>query len=94
MGIETALLGALGGALLGKAMKPKAPPAPVIQPPEPPPQAAQAAKAPDRKATVGANAASAAPGGAMAGNRSTFLTGAAGVDAGSLNLGKNTLLGQ
>ncbi|HSV48352.1 MAG TPA: hypothetical protein VLJ58_21365 [Ramlibacter sp.] len=53
-----------------------------------------AAKAPSRPATSTANAAAAGPGGAMSGNSGTFLTGPSGVDPSTLNLGKNTLLGQ
>lgn len=91
MGIETALLtlgaGLLGGQVL-KSMQPKPPPIP--QPEKPP----QATKAPDRTAMLAANTAAAMPGGAMRGNSGTFLTGPAGIDSMSLNLGRNTLLGQ
>ena len=104
MGIETAFAalasslgtaGAVGatlagGALLGKAVSSK-PKMPALPAPEKPPQAT---KAPDRQAVVAGNAAAAGPGGALAGNSSTFLTGPAGIDPSTLNLGKNTLLGQ
>jgi hypothetical protein len=66
---------------------------PPVQAPTTPPKA-QAAKGADRSASLAANIAATMPGGARAGNSSTFLTGAGGVDAGSLNLGKNQLLGQ
>lgn len=59
--------------------------------PEKPPQVA---KAPDRKAISDASMMAAMPGGPMAGNAGTFLTGPGGVPSGSLELGKNTLLGQ
>lgn len=86
--------GALGGGLLaGKVLSPKQPdtPASVAQPPEKPPAPA---KQPDRQALDGANAAAGLPGGPLAGNASTFLTGPGGVPTGSLDLGRNTLLGQ
>jgi hypothetical protein len=79
-----------GGALLGAgasmmlAPKPKAP---KVQAPEPPPQAP---KAPDQ-AAARAGAATGGPRGGLA--PATMLTGAAGIDATALNLGKNTLLG-
>lgn len=78
-------IGMFAGGALGAAKAPK------IQPPEKPPQAA---KKHDRAAMLGANAAMAGPGGPMSGNRGTFLTGPSGVDSSSLNLGKNTLLGE
>lgn len=81
--------GVVGGmAMTGAFSKPKMP---AIQTPEKPPQDS---KAPDRRAAATANAASAMPGGAMAGNSGTFLTGPEGVDPMKLNLGKNTLLGE
>lgn len=81
--------GVVGGmALTGAFKKPKMP---AMQAPEKPPQAT---KAPDRRGAASANAAAAMPGGAMAGNSGTFLTGAEGIDPTGLNLGKNTLLGE
>jgi hypothetical protein len=87
-----AALGTIGAA---KALTQK-PKAPTINMPTPekPPAAGQAAKSADHGAAVAANAAAAGPGGAMAGNRGTFLTGPDGVEPESLKLGKNTLLGQ
>lgn len=49
----------------------------------------QGPKAPDRPVIAAANMAANSKG-----NASTFLTGPGGVDPSSLNLGKNTLLGQ
>lgn len=49
----------------------------------------QASKTPDRPAMSAANAAMGAKG-----NSGTFLTGPSGVDPSTLNLGKNTLLGE
>lgn len=82
-----------GGASLpitsAKAMRDTLnPQAPVAQPAQ---AAPQAAKTPDRAGVGGATAGAAGPGGATGG---TFLTGPAGVDPNSLNLGRNTLLGQ
>lgn len=54
-----------------------------------PPPKAQSAKTPDLPAINAANMAANSKG-----NASTFLTGPAGVDPSSLNLGKNTLLGE
>ena len=79
-------LGALGGAAL-KSMAPKAPKA---QAPAAPPTPPQAAKVPDEQVRRATAAAATGMGG---GQPSTMLTGANGVGAGSLNLGKNTLLG-
>jgi hypothetical protein len=94
MGIETALLiGGLAnaGASAYSANKQAKAAAAAVQKPEPPPQAS---KQPKREAAVTANAAAAGMGGAMAGNSSTFLTGPQGVDPSTLNLGRNSLLGQ
>lgn len=104
MGIEAALLSlgasagtaaaaslgatALGGIGAAKALTAKAPSVNIPAPEKPP----QASKAPDRTAAAAANASTA--GGAMRGNSSTFLTGPSGIDPQTLNLGKNTLLGQ
>jgi hypothetical protein len=70
-----------------------APKPPAIQAPTQPPKP-QAAKGADRNASLAANVAATMPGGSRAGNSGTFLTGSGGVDSGSLNLGKNQLLGQ
>ena len=96
MGIEAGLLlpilqGVGAAATIASAFGGKGGDAPKVQAPEKPPQAT---KQPDRNAISGANAAAAMPGGPMAGNASTFLTGAGGVNPGTLDLGKNTLLGQ
>lgn len=82
---------AIVGSLLSTAMAPKPPKMPEPVAPTPPPQA-QAAKAPDEQARRAASSASAG-GGAFAGPASTMLTGTGGVAPGSLNLGRNTLLG-
>lgn len=109
MGIETALVSlgmsaaaagtaataitAVGaGMAAGQLMKPSQQ-MPTIAPVTPPP-AAQAGKTADRTAMLAANTAAARPGGAFAGNSSTFLTGAGGIDTRSLTLGRSTLLGQ
>lgn len=89
-GLEPMLLGAAGAAAASSLLAPKTPSVEIPQPTKPP----QASKAPDRAATVATNKAAAGPGGAMSGNSGTFLTGASGIDPSSLNLGKNTLLGQ
>lgn len=80
----------VGGMMLGSMMKPKMPSINVPQP-EKPKQVAQSA---DREGIVRANTMGGMPGGAMAGNAGTFLTGPSGIDPSTLNLGKNTLLGQ
>lgn len=54
----------------------------------------QGSKTPDMAAINAQNTAVASAGGSKAGNSSTFLTGPGGVDPGTLNLGKNTLLGE
>lgn len=80
--------GVVGGmAMSGAFAKPKI----NIPAPEKPKQGAQA---PDREGIVRANTMGGMPGGAMAGNAGTFLTGPSGIDPSTLNLGKNTLLGQ
>lgn len=84
---------AVGGMALSSAMSPKMP-TPQVPDPVKPPQASQASKAPDRAPMVAANKAAAGPGGALSGNIGTFLTGPAGIDPSTLNLGKNVLLGQ
>lgn len=81
-------VGAGAGMLAGAFNQPKMPQIPA---PEKPPQAS---KTPDRNAVLAGNAAATLPGGAMAGNASTFLTGGSGIDSGTLNLGRNVLLGQ
>lgn len=86
-------MAAAGGMAVASMMAPKAPKA-NIPTPEAPPAAKQPAATADRNSAVTANATAALPGGAMAGNSGTFLTGAGGIDPSSLNLGKNTLLGQ
>jgi hypothetical protein len=83
------LAGGLGLGLAAKAMKKDK--APAVQAPTKPPQETQK---PERPTVVANNAAAAGPGGAMSGNSGTFLTGPSGVDPSTLNLGKNTLLGQ
>jgi hypothetical protein len=91
-------LGAAGAGALAKKVLPKAPAAEASaataaakQAPEAPPAKVQA---PERPKVVQNNATAAGRGGAMAGNSSTFLTGPSGVDPSTLNLGRNTLLGQ
>ena len=97
MGIETALLiGGLASAgttaySARKQSKAAEAQAAAVPKPEPPPQPV---KQPKREAAVASNAAAAAPGGALAGNSSTFLTGPSGIDPSTLNLGRNSLLGQ
>lgn len=78
----------LGAALLPKNNTQAATPA-IVPPPAP-----QAAKTADRSQDLAANMAAMGPGGALAGNSSTFLTGPNGIASSTLDLGKNTLLGQ
>lgn len=67
---------------------------------KPPAAAAQAAAAqaaatpPPQGATKPTVGAASKPGGAIAGQSGTLLTGPGGVDTSSLNLGRNKLLGQ
>lgn len=86
-GIGALLSGVLGG---GKQGATQAAAAPAIAPPPAP----QAAKTADRTKALTTNMAAMGPGGALAGNSGTFLTGPSGIASDSLNLGKNTLLGQ
>jgi hypothetical protein len=92
MGIETAIM-AIGAAASAasaiKSLTTKAPKAPTIQPLTAADKPPAAAKTPDRPMISKANAAAGA-----GGPSSTFLTGPSGVDPSTLNLGKNTLLGQ
>lgn len=108
MGIETALaaLGVsattaaaistgatvLGGLAAAKTLtdKPKAPAVQPVTAADKP----QTAKGPDRAVVNAQNTALTAAAGAKAGNAGTFLTGPSGIDASTLNLGKNTLLGE
>lgn len=91
-----AVAGAVGTAVLGaavsSAMHPKQPEQPV-SPIGEADKPKQASKEPDMQAIQSKNALQAAAAGTLAGNNSTLLTGASGVNAGSLNLGRNTLLG-
>lgn len=93
MGIETVAY-ALMAATAVKSLTQKAPKAPEVKPLTAADKPPAKAKAPDRPAIGKANAAAAGPGGAMSGNSGTFLTGPSGVDPSTLNLGRNTLLGQ
>jgi hypothetical protein len=88
MATMTGVMGA--GMLAGKIMQPKLPKIEPIKESDRP----QASKEPDRAGIAAKNAAAAAPGGSMAGNSGTFLTGPSGIDPSTLNLGKNTLLGE
>lgn len=84
-------VGALGAGMAASAiMKPKMPSAAAIPTPQAPPQTTKAA---DRTVMLATNAAASRAAGAFSGNSSTFLTGAGGIGASSLNLGRNTLLG-
>lgn len=67
-----------------------APDIPEPPPPVPPPQAE---KAPDQDVFKQRNKNQAQQYAAMAGNKSTLLSGAGGVATDSQNLGKNSLLG-
>lgn len=75
---------AVVGLAAAQAMQPSTPKTPKVPTPEAPPQA-QAAKAPDEAARRAAMPA--------VRNAATMLTGAGGIDASALNLGRNTLLG-
>lgn len=57
------------------------------------PQVEQPGTTPDAGSIAKNNTAAMGPGGSLAGNGSTFLTGPAGVDPNKLSLGKATLLG-
>lgn len=83
---------ALGGLAAVKTLtdKPKAPPVTPVTAADKP----QATKGPDRAVVNAQNTALTAAAGAKAGNAGTFLTGPSGIDASTLNLGKNTLLGE
>ncbi len=82
----------LGGLATVKSLtdKPKMPDVQTITAADKP----QTAKGPDRTAITAQNTALVAAAGARAGNAGTFLTGPLGIDPSTLNLGKNTLLGQ
>jgi hypothetical protein len=99
MGIETAIMAIGAAASAASAIKSLTTKAPKVQAPEVQPltqadKPPAAAKTPERPAISKANVAAAGPGGTMAGNSGTFLTGPSGVDSSTLNLGKHTLLGQ
>lgn len=86
-GAEMMMIAGATATVASAAMAPKMP---GVQAPEKPPQQA---KTPDRNTLLTGNKVNPAIAG-MAGNASTFLTGASGVDMSSLNLGRSTLLGQ
>lgn len=91
VGTGATILGGLG-ALKGMRDLSKAAKTPAVKPLTAADRPPAAAKAPDRPAMARTNAAAAAgPGGGASG---TFLTGPSGVDPSTLNLGRNTLLGQ
>ena len=87
-GIETLLIAA-AGAGAAAAAAPKGGPKINIPAPEKPPQATKTA---NRDAAVAGNTP--LPGSSMSGNAGTFLTGPGGINPGSLNLGRNKLLGE
>lgn len=94
MGIETATLLAAVGAgasVLGAMASKKSQPTEVAAPEAPP--ATQESKTPDTAALKQKNAATALTG-PMAGAGSTLLTGSSGIADSTLNLGKNSKLGQ
>lgn len=82
----------LGGLATVKSLtdKPKMPDVQTITAADKP----QAAKGPERTAINAQNSALVAAAGAKAGNAGTFLTGPLGIEPSTLNLGRNTLLGQ
>lgn len=82
-------LATVGGLAVSQLMKPKTP---KVQAPAAPKAPPQAAKAPDEVARRASQAAT--TGGMGGGQSSTLLTGAGGINPGTLNLGKSTLLGQ
>lgn len=95
MGATAVIVGAaVVGAAAAAAMAPGSPKAPDA--PAPPAQqpASQAAKTPDASTFKSANQDAMGPGGPLAGNSSTLLTGPGGIDTSLLNLGRSTLLGQ
>lgn len=88
---STALtIGSLLGGALGSQSGSDMPDAPSAPPPAP---ALQGGIAPDAAGITKGLQSSMGPGGADAGNSTTFLTGASGVDPNKLSLGKATLLG-
>lgn len=88
---STALtIGSLLGGALGSQSGSGMPDAPSAPPPAP---ALQGGIAPDAAGITKGLQSSMGPGGADAGNSTTFLTGASGVDPNKLSLGKATLLG-
>lgn len=91
-----AVVGTVGTAVLGAAVSSALQPRQPEQPVSPVGEAEkpkQATKEPDVQAIRNQNALQAAASGQLAGNSSTLLTGGSGVSPGSLNLGRNTLLG-
>jgi len=91
-GLYSAAIGAaVTAATAPKPQKAETPTA--INPGDKPP-GVQAEKAVDRSALLNRNAAAAGADGAFAGQGSTLLTGARGINSSSLNLGTSTLLGQ
>lgn len=76
---------AFAAIAVSQTMQPNMPKTPKLPTPEAPPQS-QAAKTPDETA----RRAAATP---TMRNAATMLTGAGGIDASSLNLGRNVLLG-
>ena len=91
VGTGATILGGLGAVKTMRDLK-KASKTPDVKPLTAADKPPAKAKTPDRPAIGAANAAG--PGGAMSGNSGTFLTGPSGVDPSTLNLGRNTLLGQ
>lgn len=90
-GISATTIAAVAGAAFTAygALSQKAPQQPAVPALAKPPQAS---KTPDANAVRRKNATALT--GPAAGNASTFLTGASGIEDNLLNLGKSTLLGQ
>jgi hypothetical protein len=84
-------LGLLGGMAVAKSMTPDMPQQSPTAPASPPKPSPQSAKQPQVPALRAANAMQT---GVNAAPSSTFLTGPGGIDPKTLQLGRNTLLGQ
>lgn len=85
------LAAAAVGIVASRALAPKAPQAP--QMPAAPAAPPQQSKMPEQQAARAGGGGAASYGNAMAGPLATMASGLNGVAPGTLNLGKNTLLG-
>lgn len=87
-----AMLGVTASSMMSSGQSPMQQP---VAPPAPPaPPATQAGKTPTQQTFRAQNAATASAGGPFAGNATTLLTGAGGLDISKESLGKNKTLGE